>query len=447
MSHLCTDDPAPAVDTLTRRRLLLLFAATVVMATAALSGWLRPDQPSVRNALALLGALLVTVPIVRGVLTAIRSTGFAATQFYMDQYVLLALAACLATGQYLTGGLVAVILIFGQMLEERTTVGVRMALSKLRQLASLRAHRQTGDGAIEDIEAAALQIGDTIHIRPGETVPADATVLTGHALVDQGRITGESVPVEAAPGSGIFAGTINLNGAITARVTGIGTDTVMGRVQSIIEDAKRSEAPIISLAEDYARYYTPLILLIAASVFFFTQDIDRAIAVLVVSIPCAFVLASPSAMVSAIASASRLGILVKSIRHLETARLVDTVVFDKTGTLTQGHLDLEQILVHGDGLTVDDVIALAAAIEGQSNHPVARAIAQAGEGRTLPAVTAVTEHHGLGLVGTCAGEAVLIGRGSWLARHGVDLAINPAEFARHSLVLLALGGRHIATFL
>jgi Cd2+/Zn2+-exporting ATPase len=128
------------------------------------------------------------------------------------------------------------------------------------------------------------------------------------------------MPVEVNPGSEIFAGTANLNGTLLARVTVSGEGTVMGRVQAIIEDAKTSEAPIVSLAEDYARYYTPLILLIAASVFFFTRDLERAVSVLVVSIPCAFVLASPSAMVSAIAAASRMGILVKSVRHLESGR-------------------------------------------------------------------------------------------------------------------------------
>lgn len=434
------------LDSTTRQRLLLLFVATALMAASVITGWLRPEQETVKGALALLATLIVATPIVRGVITAIRSTGFGATQFYMDQYVVLALAACLATGKYLTGGIVAIILLFGQMLEERTTVGVEMALSKLRQLTRLRARRKKGD-ADEECESSDLRIGDEILIRPGEIVPADATVLAGQAMVDQSRITGESVPVEVAPGSEIFAGTANLNGFLQARVTGAGMDTVMGRVQSIIEQAKESEAPIISLAEDYARYYTPLILLIATSVFFFTQDMERAIAVLVVSIPCAFVLASPSAMVSAIASASRLGLLVKSIRHLETARLVDTVVFDKTGTLTLGQLELEQVLVHDETLTREQVIQLAAALEQQSNHPVARAIAAAGEGQQLPAITHFTEHHGLGLEGESEGRRLQIGRSSWLMKSGTPLAIDPANFTRHSLVLLAQNGRHIATFL
>jgi Zn2+/Cd2+-exporting ATPase len=462
---MTTDIP---LDSETRRRLGLLFVATALMLAAVLSGWLRPEQELVRQFLALIAALIVAIPIVSGLIHAIRATGFAATQFYMDQYVVLALAACLATGKYLTGAIVAIVLLFGQMLEERTTVGVEMALAKLRQLSRVRAKRliksieencqkcrriiglRSHDKfrhTTEEIEANQLNAGDEILILPGEAVPADATILTGHALIDQSTITGESVPIEVGPGSEIFAGTNNLNGAIEARVTGTGEDTVMGRVQSIIEEAKKSESPIISLAEDYARYYTPLILLIAASVFFFTQEIERAIAVLVVAIPCAFVLASPSAMVSAIAAASRMGLLVKSVRHLESARLTDTVVFDKTGTLTEGKLELEETAVHSPNYDDYSVLRLAAAIESQSNHPIARAISQLVPENERPIVTALTEYHGLGLEGIVEGKTILIGRPSFLEKSGVSLAIDPATHTRHSLVLIAVDGTHAATFL
>ncbi len=439
-------DSPYALDCETRKRLRLLFFASALLIASVLTGWVRPEQESIRGALALAGALIVAAPIVSGVITAIRSTGFAATQFYMDQYVVLALAACLATEKYLTGGIVAIVLLFGQMLEERTTVGVEMALAKLRLLSRIRALRKKS-GVEEEVESSELVSGDEIIIRPGESIPADAVILTGNALIDQSRITGESVPVEVGPGSEIYAGTANLNGAIEARVTGAGSETVMGRVQSIIEEAKNSEAPIISLAEDYARYYTPLILLIAASVFFLTQDIERAIAVLVVSIPCAFVLASPSAMVSAIAAGSRMGLLIKSVRHLESARMIDTVVFDKTGTLTLGKLELEESLIHSVEFNALSALRIAAAIEGKSNHPVARAISNAVSAEDRPVVSDFTEHSGLGLEGLVDGRRVLIGRPSFLEKSGVSLSIHPPDFTRQSLVLLAVDGVHVSTFL
>lgn len=437
---------ASALDPQTNNRLRLLFVATALLVASVITRLFRPDQEGIAGALALIGALTVAVPIVTGLITAIRSTGFAATQFYMDQYVVLALAACLATEKYFTGGIVAIVLVFGQMMEERTTVGVEMALSKLRQLSQIRARRKVADSE-EDIDATELVVDDTIRILPGESIPADAVILSGRALIDQSRVTGESVPVEAGPGSTIYAGTTNLNGAIEAKVTGAGGGTVLGRVQAIIREAKESESPIISLAEDYARYYTPLILLIAASVFFFTQDIERAIAVLVVSIPCAFVLASPSAMVSAIAAGSRMGLLIKSVRHLESARLVDTVVFDKTGTLTLGKLELEDTLIHTSDLDAEAALRIAAAIEGNSNHPVARAISNAVAPENRPTVEAFTEHPGRGLEAVIEGRNVIIGRPSFLEASGITPAITPSDFIRHSLVLLAVDGRHAATFL
>lgn len=433
-----------AIDPDTRNRLRLLFLSASLLLASVLTGWFRPDQETLRGALALTGALLVGFPIVKGVITAIRSTGFAATQFYMDQYVVLALAACLATGKYLTGGIVAIVLLFGQMMEERTTIGVELALQKLRRLSRIRARRKR-DGLEEEIEGSDLSPGDEIILRPGDSIPADAVILTGNALIDQSRITGESVPIEAKPGSEIFAGTTNLNGAIEARVTGAGSETVMGRVQSIIEDAKNSEAPIISLAEDYARYYTPLIILIASSVFFFTQDIERAIAVLVVSIPCAFVLASPSAMVSAIAAGSRMGLLIKGVRQLEFAKNIDTIVFDKTGTLTQGKLELEETLLHSD-LDAQAALRIAAALEANSHHPVARAISSAVSVDERPSVHDFTEHHGLGLEGIVDGKHIRIGRASFLENHSIPLAIDPHDFTRQSLVLLAVDNHHVATF-
>lgn len=436
-----------ALDDETKGRLRLLFVATALMLASVLSGWLRPETRVVADGLALAAAVLVGVPIVKGLVTAIRSTGFGATQFYMDQYVVLALAACLATGRYLTGAVVAIVLLFGQMLEERTTVGVEMALKKLKRLTKLRARVKREESYVE-LDASELKDGDVVRVLPGEAVPADGVVKHGEALVDQSSITGESMPVEVREGSDVFAGTSNLNGAIEVAVTGTGRDTVMGRVQSIIEEAKESEAPIISLAEDYARYYTPLILLIAASVFFFTQEIERAIAVLVVAIPCAFVLASPSAMVSAIAAASRMGILVKSVRHLEGARMVDTVVFDKTGTLTEGRLELAEVLVHGAVAGREDALALAARIESRSNHPVARAVTRAaGAEAAAGEVEDLIERHGLGLEGTIDGRRVLIGRHSFLASAGVEVAVDPGSFPLHSLVMMAVDGEHAATFL
>jgi Cd2+/Zn2+-exporting ATPase len=438
-----------------KRRLTgVFFAAAFLLAGAALP-WLRPGQDSIGGVLALIGLLIVGLPIIKQTFTAMRATGFAATQFYMDQYVVIAIGACLATGQYITGGVVAVVLVLGQMLEERTVIGVEYALNRLRELSQVRARRiDTTSGNEDEVDARQLRAGDRIRIRPGDAVPADARVDSGESLINQSAITGESLPAEVRAGDRIFAGTSNLNGLLEATVLETGDDTVMARVTRILEEAKETEAPIIRMAEDYARYYTPLVLLIAASVFFFTQDINRAISVLIVSIPCAFVLASPSALVSAIACASRLGLLVKGARHFEEGRRIDTVVFDKTGTLTEGILHVENVWLHAD-LTRDEALAYAAALERHSTHPVAKAIASAHKSseshgthkacsETL-SPTDLHEHSGLGIQATIGSKKIRVGRPRWLAESGIALAPAPENANRFSLVALVVDDVHVAT--
>jgi Zn2+/Cd2+-exporting ATPase len=445
---------APLPDDMKRRLTGVFFAAAFLLAGAALP-WLRPGQETIGSLLALTGLLIVGLPIVKQTFSAMRATGFAATQFYMDQYVVIAIGACLATGQYITGGVVAVVLVLGQMLEERTVIGVEYALRRLRELSQVRARRlrlpptTAGSDDEELVDAQTLRPGERVRIRPGDAVPADACIESGESLVNQSAITGESLPADVRPGSRIFAGTTNLTGLLEATVLETGDDTVMARVTRILEEAKETEAPIIRMAEDYARYYTPLVLLIAASVFFFTQDINRAIAVLIVSIPCAFVLASPSALVTAIACASRLGLLVKGARHFEEGRRIDTVVFDKTGTLTEGVLHVENVWLHAE-TTREQVLTYAAALERHSNHPVARAIVDAAASSpavtpSQDAVTALQEVSGRGVQAKVDGHFVRVGRPRWLAETGATLAPAPENADRFSLVAVVVDDVHVAT--
>ncbi|ATC64493.1 hypothetical protein CMV30_11305 [Nibricoccus aquaticus] len=442
-------------------RLRVLFIAAAFLLAGAAAPWLRPGQDTIGSLLALIGLIIVATPIVKQTFTAMRATGFAATQFYMDQYVVIAIGACLATGQYITGGIVAVVLVLGQMLEERTVIGVEYALNRLRELSQVRARRILSVSQLstlnsqpideELVDSRALRANDRIRIRPGDAVPADARIDSGESLINQSAITGESLPAEVRPGDRIFAGTTNLNGLLEATVLETGDDTVMARVTRILEEAKETEAPIIRMAEDYARYYTPLVLLIAASVFFFTQDINRAISVLIVSIPCAFVLASPSALVTAIACASRLGLLVKGAKHFEEGRRIDTVVFDKTGTLTEGVLHVENVWLHADTSRAE-ALAYAAALERHSNHPVAKAIQRAAETPSLNSQlsalnspTNLQEHSGLGITAQLGSQKIHVGRPRWLSDSGIVLAPAPENADRFSLVAVVIDGVHVAT--
>ena len=423
-------------DTALRFRLSLVLLGALCLAIDAAVRLTRPDQGDVAAVWAMAGTAIVALPVLWDSIVGLKSEGFAATKFYMDQFITLAVVACFAIGQYVTGGIVAIVLVVGQVLEERTMLGAQEALDQLATLAKVQA-RRLRNGIEEEIDSDQLEHGDRVRVRPGDTIPADGRVLSGHSTINQATITGESIPVEAEAGDDVFAGTSNLTGSIEVEVTKTGDQTVLGRVRHIVEEAQTSRAPIMRLTEEYARYYTPLILIIGGFVLFFTRDATRAISVIIVSIPCAFVLASPAAMIAALASSSRLGILIKSVRFLEQAASIDTVVFDKTGTLTTGQLLVERIQTAG-ALSEQELLVLAASAESHSSHPVARALVTEAQNRKLALLeaTAVEEAHGHGVSARLDGQRVLIGRASWLASHGV--AVNHQQGEAHNLSVLHL---------
>ncbi|MDP3070228.1 MAG: cation-translocating P-type ATPase [Opitutaceae bacterium] len=416
-------------------RLGLVALGLLCLALSAVASWLRPDQAEVFSLWAMIGLGLAAVPVLIDSLVSLKADGFEATKYYMDQFVALAILACFATGQYATGTIVAAILIVGQILEEHTTLGVEEAVKALTRLSRVKARRL---GATEElVDAALLRSGDRVRVLPGDTIPADGKIASGTTTIDQASITGESLPVDADVGTAVYAGTTNLTGAFEFVVGQTGPDTVIGRVTQIVEEAKTSRAPVMRLIDDYTRYYMPLVLIVAGFVLFFTREVERAISVIIVAMPCAFVLASPSAMVAALAVASRLGILVKSSRFFEAARAIDTVVFDKTGTLTTGRLRVLAVRP-APGLTEADVLMAAAALEAHSTHPIARAIVAEAQrrGLAIDRTLAINEVAGLGV----RGGDLAAGRRSWIESLGVAVPESAAESPGASSLFVARGG-------
>jgi Cd2+/Zn2+-exporting ATPase len=409
-------------------RLTLVLLGGVCLILSGILRWLRPDQADLAVTWSMLGAVITALPIFRDAILGFRSTAFANTEFYMNQFITLAVIACFVTQQYVVGGVVAIILLVGHILEDRSMLGTNEAINSLLHLSRVSA-RRVCDGSEEEVDAESLGEGEIVRVRPGDTMPADGLVLSGFSTVNQATITGESLPVEVEAGATVFAGTSNLTGLIEVRVTKTGTHTVLGRVKEIVEEAQQTRAPIVRLTEEYARYYMPLILLIAGFVLFFTKDVQRAISVIVVSIPCTFVLAGPSAMVAALAAASRMGILVKSVRFFEVANDIDTVVFDKTGTLTTGELRVAAIAPN-DGMNENELLALVAAVEQHSTHPIARAVVTAAQNRQLEITDAdeVQEKHGHGLLARIGQSEVVIGRGAWLKEQAIDIPRRDKSF-------------------
>ncbi len=424
-------------DTL-RFRLLLVAVGLLFLGLSRLVAWLLPEQADLFSLWAMLGLGLASLPVLFDSLTSLKADGFEATKYYMDQFVALAILACFATGRYATGTIVAAILIVGQVLEERTTLGVEEAVNALLRLSRVRARRlRAGSDEPELVDAEALRGGDLLRLLPGDTVPADGRIEDGFTTLDQASITGESLPVDAAPGAAVYAGTTNLTGVVAMRVQRAGRETVIGRVTAIVEEARAARAPVMRLIDDYTRYYLPFVLILAGFTLFFTRDVARAISVIIVAMPCAFVLASPSAMVAALAVASRFGALVKSPRFFESALEIDTVVFDKTGTLTTGRLRVVGVRPVGD-IPEERVLAIAAKLEAASTHPVARAVLEETRARGIAFAPArdAAETPGFGVR---AGD-LLAGRLAWLRAQGVAES-GPEPDTDHSVLHVAEGGR------
>jgi len=373
----------------------------------------------------LIGAVLLSLPIFWS-----AAKDLIQGKIYMNELVALALLAAFANGEYRTAGAVAFFMLVTITLERKTAIGAEAAIEAVVRLTPRQARRVV-NGREEQVDAFdELRVGDLCRVRPGENYPADGTIVTGMSTVNQASITGESLPVDKAVEDEVYAGTQNLTGLVDFRVTRIGTDTTLGKVRHLIADAERSKLPIMRMIDRYVGYYTPTILMIAALVWFFTKDINRVIAVLVMSCPCALVIATPSAVIAAIASASRLGILIKDISLLEIAARVRAVVFDKTGTLTEGNLEVAR-LRPADGVELSELLAVATTTEYHSNHPAAEAMKrlakQAGIAWSDP--QQYEEVAGKGVKATFEGRACRVGRESWLQSEGLDTGVMAGTLA------------------
>ncbi len=376
------------------------------------------DDPFYSDALALLGAVLLAIPIL-----AHAAKHLAHGHMHMDEIVALALVAALASSDFKAAGLVAFFLLLANLIETRTALGARASIEALVHLTPTKAHRLTDEGQEEMVDPRELSPGDVVRVRPGDNIPADGDIVTGQTSINQANITGESVPVDKAPGDEVFGGTSNVGGAIDVKVTRSGEDTTLGKVRKLILQAEQTKIPIMRLIDRYAAWYTPVILMLAATVLLFTQDMSIAVTMLVVACPCSLVLAVPTAVVAALSCSARLGIYIKDVSNIETARDINAFVFDKTGTLTTGQLSVTR-LMPAAGIDGADLLAAASSVEQLSKHPVARAVLAVADRARVQARPAeqFQEISGRGVTATVDGQRLYVGRRTWLAEQGVDFA-------------------------
>ena len=423
-------------------RLKQTLIGVVFVLNAFVVDWVFDNAHTAASASAMIGAIVLGYPIVwtsvkdlrRGVLT-------------INELVGIAVLAAFASGDYKTAGVVAFFMLMGELIETRTAEGARQSIESLIKLTPTKARRLTAKGE-EEVAARDLAIGDVIRIRPGDNVAADGVIVTGQGSFNQATITGESLPVDKKPGDEVFAGTQNLTGVLEIKVSRAGQDTTLGKVRELILAAEKTKLPIMRIIDQYMGFYTPLVLVIAALTWAFTYDLSRVIAVLVVSCPCAFILATPTAMVAALSAAARLGILIKNVSDIELAARINAFVFDKTGTLTTGKLAVSRLAPLG-GTAPAELLRLAASAEKYSNHPTAKALAQLSEeaGVPLSEPKNFAETAGRGIKADVDGAAILVGRAQWLKDNGVTedflKAVDLNETEGFSLLFVARGGKCI----
>lgn len=364
--------------------------------------------------------LLCGFPIIRVAFTRLITTGTIRAGLLIS----LAIIAATAVGERFAAGEVAFLLTLGELLEGRTLRKAREGIQKLVALAPLMARRLT-DKQEEEVPVEQLVVGDMIRIRPGETIPVDGIVVSGQTSVDQAIVTGESIPVDKAPGDPVLAGTVNRFGAMDVRAEKTTADSTLQRMIRLVQEAQERKAPVVRIADRWASRLVPTALFTALAIGLVTQDVLRAVTALVVFCPCALALATPTAIMASIANLSRHGILVKSGAALEAVGRITKMAFDKTGTLTYGRPVVAGTFPTLPGMTAEELLRLVAGAERHSEHPLGKAIAAA-----LPDAPEADNFEmlpGKGIAAEVESHKLRIGTIDWLKGASAEI---PAEAAK-----------------
>jgi Cu+-exporting ATPase len=343
----------------------------------------------------------------------IPSSGEGANQIYLE-----------------TAAIVTTFILAGRYFEARAKRRAGAALTALLELGAKDVAILDEDGSERRVPIEQLAVGQMFVVRPGEKIATDGVVDEGISAVDMSMLTGESVPVEVEPGSEVAGATVNAGGRLVVRATRVGSDTALAQIARLVEEAQTGKAPVQRLADRVSAVFVPVVIgLAVASLGFWlgtgesaTFAFTAAVAVLIVACPCALGLATPTALMVGTGRGAQLGLLIKGAEVLESTRRVDTVVLDKTGTVTTGKMGLVDVAVI-DGVERDEALSLVGALENASEHPIARAIADAADG-PLPHVEAFNNREGLGVEGMVDGHAIVVGRPALLAEWAMHL---PAE--------------------
>lgn len=409
-----------------RLRVGIMCVATGLLLISCLLDRMSPEgRNDTGTFVRLVAALLAAFPVLMQLLRQLQSH---ATDSFTDQLVTLAVLGAIVSGEFTTAVLVPVFMDAAHLLEQRGIPGTQSAINGLKRLTSRTATLVDAEGE-HFVAPDQIRAGQFLLVRPGDMLVADGLVVEGVGAIDESSLTGESTPRDVGIGEVVLAGTVNIDGLLKIQVSRTGDDTSIGNIRRMLAAAMQSKSPLTQSVERYAELYVPVVVLLAALVFFLTRDMHRVITVFVVSCPCALVLSGPATMIAALASATRHGILIKNTRFLDTLADAETVIFDKTGTVTVGELAFVDSRP-ADGIDSRELIAKGVSCAMASRHPVSQAIARyAAESRISANCDCgdVVEVSGRGIERRQSHSIVRLGRPEWLAECGVKIDELPSH--------------------
>jgi Zn2+/Cd2+-exporting ATPase len=404
---------------------IVFVLCAVLTLTSWVSGLLALWPVYISDLLALIAAVFGGAPIVAlGVGALLRR------DLDVDFLASIAIVAALVVGQYLAAALVVLMLTGGEILEEYTSRRTSRAIEKLIESAP-KVARVRRNGEIVEVQIDQVGIDDVVLVKPGERIPVDGVVVSGRSSVNQAPITGESIAVEKEVGSQVLTGTIVELGALEVRVTKVGEDTTFARIIKLVREGQQNRAPVEKIADRYARWFAPFILLIAVLAYVITGNVIVAVSTLVIACPCALTLATPTAVVASIGNAARKGILIRGGAALQAAGGVDVVVLDKTGTLTWGKPRVIDVTGFR-GKSEAEVVELAAVAEKFSEHHLSKAVLERARELGLPVAdpTDFEVMPGYGVRSHFNNNEILVGNKKLLTNCGIELTGQTVEYLK-----------------
>lgn len=390
--------------------------AIVFLLAGFIYGNLFPNQEVIQGSIYLIGVAIIGIPVF---VTAVK--GFLQKDINSSMEILVSIAILVSVldGQYILAGLIPIILTLVHFLEEKSIMGGRDAIEGLKKLQADTAILLV-DGSEKEVDAKTLKTGDLILVKPGMSLPIDGVVKSGISNMDQKSLTGEALPKEVKQGDTVYAGTTNIDGLLTVEVTKAYSDTSFQKIVELLESAEKMTVPETQIVDKFMTYYLPIVLVVAVLMWLFTKDISKAIAILVVSCPCGYMLVSSAPIIAALASATKRGILIKNPSFIEKLTDVNYFVFDKTGTITNGTLEAVDFhLVNAE--TNEELIKTAASVAHGSLHPTSKSIMALVNDDDYDKDFEITEIVGNGVKGAKGNDEVIVGNSRYIKSLGFEL--------------------------